>query len=308
MRRALAAVAVSVAGVALAVPAAATEPEVTPHRPTIVALAQSDPNLSSLVAAVQKAGLVQTLSGGNWTVFAPTNQAFAELLASLGLTSLDQVPADTVKAILFDHVIKGRRVSAQGLASADLLDHNLGTVGGLSLDADRAPLSVNDADIVVADLKASNGRVHVIDKVLVDPDPRPNLVELAVSEPNLSILVTAVQRAGLVETLATSKLTVFAPTNPAFISLLGQLGYTNIEQVPVNTLKAILLDHVVAGELDAVDVAARIGSFRIGTLGGLRLRVTANPLQVNGVDVIATDVEAENGTVHLIDEVLIQHR
>lgn len=107
----------------------------------------------------------------------------------------------------------------------------------------------------------------------------PNAVEIAKSDPNLSILVQAVVKAGLADTLAApGNLTIFAPTNDAFVALLGQLGVKSLDDIPVATLKAVLLDHVVAGELDAVDVAGRIPNHQgANAVGGLWLQFSAGP-------------------------------
>ncbi len=281
-----------------------------PARGTIVDAAVATPSLSILVQAVQKAGLVETLADpkANFTVYAPTNDAFVKLLGDLGLTSLDQVPVPTLKAILLDHVVAGATPSFF-LRFFDWFDYDQTALGGLKIEADRAPLGVNDAGISIPDVRTSNGIVHVIDKVLLDPDPRPTIAELAIATPSLSILVQAAIKADLVGTLSdrSANLTVFAPTNDAFAKLLGDLGLTSLDQVPVPTLKAILLDHVVGQELDAVDVLdrARFG-FRTTALGDLRLRFRTGPLRVNNANIVATDIEANNGTVHVIDTVLLQ--
>jgi transforming growth factor-beta-induced protein len=197
---------------------------------------------------------------------------------------------------------------AGNLEEADWHDQRLTTAGGLQLDTDRAPLSVNDADIVVSNIPATNGVIHVIDKVLLDPDPRPTIVGIASSNPNFSILTAAVIKAGLADTLASpGDYTVFAPTNDAFVALLGQLGVASLDDIPVETLRAVLLDHVVAGELDAVDVVGRLESGEgADSLGGLWLQFGAGPLTVNGAHIVATDIEGSNGTVHVIDQVLLR--
>ena len=102
-------------------------------------------------------------------------------------------------------------------------------------------------------------------------------------------------------------LTIFAPTNDAFVALLGKLGVTSLDDIPVATLKAVLLYHVVAGELDAVDATTRIPNHQgANTVGGLWLQFTAGPLQVSGANIVAVDAEAGNGTVHVIDQVLLR--
>jgi transforming growth factor-beta-induced protein len=279
-----------------------------PSGPTIVELAQSNPDLSVLVQAVVKAGYADELSMPNLglTVFAPTNEAFVDLLGELGYSSLDEVPVAALQQILLDHVLPAPVSSAQ-LAIWDKVDYRPTTFGWLTLDADRSPAQVNDANIVVADVQASNGVVHVIDKVLLDPDPRPTIAELAIATPSLSILVDAVVKADLVEVLSSpGDYTVFAPTNDAFLALLGSLGYSSLDQVDADTLRGILLDHVVGAELDAVDVAGIVDTgATVPSLGGLDLTFTSGPLAVNGVPIAATDVEASNGTVHVITAVLL---
>ena len=312
-------IACAAAALLLAAPTAGAKP--TQHwggkhrQPTVAELAQSTPELSTLAAAAQKAGLVDALADrqAELTVFAPTNEAFAALLAQLGLTSLDQVPVDTLRAILLDHVL-GESASSWQLARYDRKDVEPQALGGLAIDYDRQPAGVNDANVVAADIRARNGYVHVIDRVLLDPDPRPTIAQLAIGNPDLSILVQAVTKAGLVNAISdpNANLTVFAPTNEAFVALLGKLGLASLDDVPVDTLRGILLDHVVGQELDRVDLAVRCGGWwgwhgkRTETLGGLKLRFSRDGTRVNGAGIVASDVEGSNGTVHVIDAVLLE--
>jgi transforming growth factor-beta-induced protein len=302
------AVSLAVGGLATGASAHGVPNDLPRSGPNIVQLAQSNPDLSILVQAVVKAGYAEPLSqpGIDLTVFAPDNDAFIALLGQLGYSSLDEVPVGALQQILLDHVLPSPVTSAQ-LAAWDVVDYRPTTFGYLTLDADRSPAAVNDAGIVAADLYASNGIVHVIDKVLLDPDPRPTIAQLAIATPDLSILVEAVVRTGLVDVLSEpGDYTVFAPTNAAFTSLLGALGYTSLDQVDTATLRGILLDHVVGAELDAVDVGGVIDTGAvIPSLGGLGLTFTSAPLAVNGVPIAATDIEGSNGTVHVITNVLL---
>jgi transforming growth factor-beta-induced protein len=280
-----------------------------PSGPTIVDLASATPDLSVLAQAVVKAGYADALSSPwtNVTVFAPTNDAFVTLLGQLGYSSLDEVPVPALQQILQDHVLPGR-VTSKKLARWDVKDYRPVTFGGLALDSDRGPtLTVNDATVVAADIRASNGVVHIVDTVLLDPDPRPSIAELAASNPDLSILLDAVARAGLADVLSQpGDLTVFAPTNEAFLALLGQLGADSLDDIDVDTLRYVLLKHVVAGELDAVDVAGIVDTGKtVTSLAGLELSFTSGPLAVNGNPIVATDVEGSNGTVHVISSVIL---
>lgn len=292
-----------------ALPASARKAEVATKGgpPNLVELAVSAPDLSTLVAAVQKSGLVGTLAdGGPFTVFAPTNEAFASLLAKLGYASLDDVPVDALTAILLDHVVEGRYRSSQ-LANFDRADRNLIPLGGLPLDFDRHPVQVNDIDVVQANLRASNGIVHVIDQVLLEPDPRPSIAALAAGAPQLSTLLAAVTRTKLDLVLdAGGPFTVFAPTNDAFAALLAQLGLSSLDEVDDGTLVNILLDHVVARELDGVDLVERSHRGPVRALGNERLFFRSHPLEVNGIGIASDAIEARNGTVYVIDGVLLQ--
>ncbi len=276
-------------------------------RQNIAEIAVATPDLSILVEALGRAGLVETVATeGPFTVFAPTNQAFLDLLAALNLSSLDDVPTDVLTDILLDHVVVGTNRSGR-LARFDRSDRELVALGGLALDFDRDPVEVNDINVSIADIRASNGIIHVIDAVLLEPDPRPTITELAVGNPDLSVLVAAVQRTGLDQVLNNGKpFTVFAPTNQAFLDLLAALGLSSLDEVDDRTLTNILLDHIVSDELDAIDVLERVGKTRgAKALGDLRLRFENKPLTVNEANIIAVDVEAENGTVHVIDTVLL---
>ena len=132
--------------------------------PTVVDVAIANDNFTTLVQAVVKAGLVETLSGdGPFTVFAPTNDAFAALFTDLGISGLDDLTAEQLVPILTYHVISGN------VLSTDLTNGDVPTLNeGNSLTVDlSAGVNINDSQVVAADIQASNGVVHVIDKVLI---------------------------------------------------------------------------------------------------------------------------------------------
>ena len=230
----------------------------------IVATAQATADLSSLVAALSTADeldntdLIGILSGpGPFTVFAPSNAAFGQLFNSLdGYDSLDDFDTDAEKellaSILTYHVVAG--VAAQ---SGDLTDGaNVTTVqgetlttslsGGVSVvDATGIPANVSTADVL-----ASNGVVHIIDKVLLpqavldaleEAAADQNIVELANATADLSALVNALIEADLVSTLeGEGPFTVFAPTNDAFATFLSVNGYTSLDDIPNEVLVQLL--------------------------------------------------------------------
>lgn len=152
------------AGIAVAATLAACAP-MTAREPDIVDVASGNPEFSTLVAAVQAAGLVETLKGtGPYTVFAPTNAAFAALPSGTVESLLKSENKDKLAAILTYHVIPGE-VSSDQLAGKRL---DVATVNGKTVHVDgRRGVKVNKANVVTADIKASNGIIHVIDRVLL---------------------------------------------------------------------------------------------------------------------------------------------
>ena len=280
------------------------------HPGNVVQVAQSDSRFSVLVEAVQAAGLTDTLTApGPYTVFAPTNDAFSALLGELGVTK-DQLLANKplLTAVLKYHVVAGQVPS-----SAVPLGKALNPVGGGFFKIDKVGTSLVITDgrnrtskIVQADIAASNGVIHAIDKVLLPADK--TIVQTAIANPDFSILVEAVIAAGLVDTLnAPGPYTVFAPTNAAFASLLTELGVTKA-QLLANTalLTKVLTYHVVPGLVLKVDVPINTP---IKTVEGETLTVgptlAITDQRGRQSNIVATDVLASNGVIHVLDEVIL---
>ncbi len=142
-------------------------PSVGAQEQNIVEIAQGDENLSTLVTAVSEAGLVDTLSGdGPFTVFAPTNAAFEALPAGT-LDALLADPSGALTDVLQLHVISGEVDSAAAIAAAGT---NVDTLGGpVAVELRGEDLFVGGAQVVTADIQASNGVIHVIDAVIAEP-------------------------------------------------------------------------------------------------------------------------------------------
>lgn len=226
--------------------------------PNIVKLAQSSADLSILVEAVVSVGLVDTLSGaGPFTVFAPTNSAFAALLAELGVTK-DQLLANKalLTTVLTYHVVPGKVAS-----TAIPFGKAITTVQGAVLKIDNVADAVVITDgrnrtskVVAVDLAASNGVIHIVDKVILPADK--TIVQTAQALPQFSILVEAVIAANLQGTQSgPGPFTVFAPTNDAFVALLAELGVSKAALL-ANTalLGKVLTYHVVPGRVLKSDV------------------------------------------------------
>ena len=266
--------------------------------PDIVEIAGSDERFSTLVTALGVAELVETLQGeGPFTVFAPTDEAFAKLPEGT-LEALVADP-DALREILLYHVVPGDLRAADVLAST-----TLSTAQGdvITVDADNVTLN-GDTGLVQTDIVADNGVIHAIDMVLLPPEPEPTtIVDIAVSDERFSTLVTALGVAELVETLqGEGPFTVFAPTNEAFAKLPE--GTLDALLHDPSALRAVLLYHVVPGDLASGDVLA---AEALKTLQGASITVDADQPSLNGsVGLVETDIKASNGVVHVIDGVLI---
>jgi uncharacterized surface protein with fasciclin (FAS1) repeats len=281
-----------------------------PHQPTVVGVAQADARFSILVEAVTAADLATTLSGtGPYTVFAPTNDAFAALLTELGLTKA-QLLADKalLTAVLTYHVLPAKVLKADVPAGKAI-----STVQGgiFKVDSVSNGLVITDgrnrkSNITATDIAASNGVVHVVDKVLLPANK--NIVQTAQSLPQFSVLVEAVLAANLQGTLSgNGPFTVFAPTNAAFTAALTELGISK-EALFADTalLSKILTYHVVPGRVLKADVP--VGN-AITTVEGQSFTVDVSLAITDRLgrkaNILATDTLAGNGVVHVIDKVIL---
>lgn len=293
-----------VAGLALAaVPAAGAQARHAGHRKNIVQTAVAAGDFKTLVSLVEQAGLTDTLAhGGPFTVFAPTDEAFAKLPKA----TLEGLAADPslLKKVLLYHVVSGRVSSGQAakLSSAPTVEgENL----RLAVTADDG-LRVNDSNVVAADIKARNGVIHVIDSVLLPPSLAPapkNIVETAVAAGDFTTLVKLLQATGLDAVLAgAGPFTVFAPTDEAF----AKLPNATLDALAANPalLKQVLTYHVVAGAVSLAD-ASKLSSATTVEGETIALKYCKGTLRVNWASVTAPDVAASNGVIHVIDEVLI---
>lgn len=288
--------------------AMATEPVEEMALPSIAEIAAGDPNFSTLVAALQAAGLVDTLAGeGNYTVFAPTNDAFAALPEGTVEALLADPQGDLTQILLY-HVVDGVARAADVVNLSEATTLNGAPIAIAVVDG---AVRLNDAvNVVTTDIEASNGVIHVIDGVLLPPAaeaaaPTQSIAEIAAGDPNFSTLVTALQAAGLDEVLAAeSEYTVFAPTNDAFAALPEGTVEALLAD-PQGELSKILLYHVVPGVARAADV---VNLTEAETLNGAPVAITVvdGGVRLNdSVNVVTTDIEATNGVIHVIDGVLL---
>jgi len=267
----------------------------------IVETAAANEDFSTLVAAVKAAGLVETLQGdGPFTVFAPTNDAFAKLPEGTIPTLLKPENKDQLTSILTYHVAPAK------VMAADVVKLKFApTVNGQKAPvtvADGA-VKIGDATVVKTDIVCDNGVIHVIDAVLL-PESK-NLVEVAAGAGSFETLIAAAKAAGLAGALTgDGPLTVFAPTDDAFAKLPEGTVATLLKPENKETLVAILKNHVVAGAVYS-DAALKAGEAT--TLGGgtLPIAVKNGAAYVGVAKLVKTDVPASNGVIHVIDTVLV---
>jgi transforming growth factor-beta-induced protein len=261
-------------------------------------------SFKTLVAAVKAAGLVETLKGkGPFTVFAPTDEAFAKLPEGTVESLLKPENKDKLVAILTYHVVPGKVMAADVVKVKEAK-----TVQGQSVAvtvSDKG-VKIDNANVVKTDISCSNGVIHVIDQVILPREDAkgPDVVDTAVKAGKFNTLVAAVKAAGLVETLkGEGPFTVFAPTDEAFAKLPAGTVENLLKPENKDKLVAILTYHVVPGKLLAKDVVA---AGEVKTVNGKTAKIsTEGGAKIDGATIIATDVETSNGVIHIIDSVIL---
>ncbi len=276
--------------------------------PDIVQTAVQAGNFKTLTAALEAAELVELLrTDGPFTVFAPTDEAFSKLPAGTVEQLLKPENKAALRSVLLYHVVKGevRADAAMQLANAASANGQR-----LDLTTRRHTLSVDNAKVVKADIDASNGVIHVIDKVLIPADR--DLVRTARQAGSFGTLLAAAEAAGLIETLHDKgPFTIFAPTDDAFAKLPAGTLESLIKPENRERLRAILLYHVVPGRVYADQLVATIEEHPEGaaikTAQGSKAsaRLVEGHPRIDEARIQITDLEATNGVIHVIDTVII---
>lgn len=265
-------------------------------------------NFSTLALALQTAGLDAALEEGTYTVFAPTNEAFAKL----GDDTINALLADpdALAEILLYHVIADAEVDSEAaIASAgSTVPMANGDSVALSLDGDN--LLVNVSTVIDVDIMATNGIVHVIDTVLIPPakegTPSDNIVETAIAAGSFNTLYAALQATGLDALLADENktFTVFAPTDAAFNALPP--GTVDALLMDLPALTAILATHVIEDAAVNSITAFSLNGSEVTTASGdnVTLSIVDGVLNVNNAKVVTYDIYTTNGIIHVIDAVI----
>jgi len=273
------------------------------ERPNIVEVAAKAGKFNTLIAAAKAGGLAGTLSGkGPFTVFAPTDAAFAKLGKETIANLLKPENKDQLVSILTYHVVAGKVPAAKvvGMKSAKSVQGSM-----LPIVVKDGKVTVAGANVVTTDVMASNGVIHIIDSVMLPPEP--NLVEVAAKAGSFNTLLAAAKAAGLADTLANGgPFTIFAPTDEAFAKLGKDTIATLLKPENKKKLQAILKHHVVAGKvMSGTAVKLSEAATLNGTKLGLKFDAKAKKLHVGEGTVVAADVEAKNGVIHVVDSVLL---
>lgn len=287
-----------------------TEPPMVPEEETIVDVAANSPDFTTLTAAVNEAGLTETLSQtGPFTVFAPTDGAFQDFLTANDLTAEELLADPDLANVLTYHVLSGA-VSSDQVEPGAVTPLNE-TPFYVSEDPDGNLWINGNSQIIDTDIMADNGIIHVLDYVITPPTQ--NIAEIAIAaneaaEPEFTQLVAALVRADLAGSVSgdmMDDLTVFAPTDAAFEALYEALGVSGVDEIPVETLTDVLLYHVVPARAFSQDL--RDGANLPTLLEGEELTVNLADLEINesGLIAEALNIHATNGVIHAIDQVLL---
>ncbi len=285
----------------------------------IVELANATADLSALVNALIEADLVSTLEGdGPFTVFAPTNDAFATFLSVNGYTSLDDIPNEVLVQVLLNHVVAGE------LAAADLSTGYISSSSTAGPDDANLSLFINTeggvrvngvSSVSTPDVEASNGIVHIVDAVI----DIPTVVTFATADPTFAPLVTALTDGTPATDFPTvlsgdGPFTVFAPTDAAFQALLdSNPDWDTVTDIDEALLTSVLNHHVVSGNVRSGDLTDGImpatlegDAITINLPGtGDNIADVTDGSGTSGIGIIAVDVQAGNGVVHVLNQVMI---
>ena len=275
-------------------------------RPDVAETLKRRGNFKTLLALVDKAGLTGALTGDDAvTVLAPNDAAFAKLPTATVDFLLSDAGADTLESILKHHVLAGKQ-GALRLLSNTTVESLIEKPILVKLENRR--VQIDDATLLRANIRANNGLIHEIDTVLSipeQPDDVDTVVDLLVLDGRFSTLIDLVGKAGLASALTgDGPVTVFAPTNAAFEKLDADTVAFLLTAEGKETLIAILKYHVAAGDLDALRLLKKR---RVETLlddANVKIRFRRGGVRVNDSKVVAANLRAPNGIVHVIDSVL----
>jgi len=259
-------------------------------------------SFNTLAAALKAGGLIDTLKGrGPFTVFAPTDEAFAKLPAGTVEALLKPENKDQLVSILTYHVVPGKVMSGDVVK----LDSAKTAQGqSVAIKVVDGKVMIDNATVQSVDINCSNGVIHVIDSVIIPATPK-DIVDTAVAAGSFKTLAAALTAAGLVDVLkGDGPFTVFAPTDEAFAKLPAGTVEELVKPENKDKLIAILTYHVVPGKVMAADVV-KLSKAKTVQGGEVAIKVSDSGVTVDSAKVVATDIECSNGVIHVIDSVIL---
>tara|TARA_A100001388_G_scaffold277255_1_gene267657 strand:- start:2086 stop:3111 length:1026 start_codon:yes stop_codon:yes gene_type:complete len=297
------------------------EGEVELKPKTMLDLVQESTNYTYLTYAISKTGLSNTLSSNNanLTLFAPDDMAFDSFLMQNGFKSIDEIPVDVLKKVLLNHVLVeeveySKFETGYYDTAAEFVNETYTKNISMHVEQVNMRITLNGESMITRAVRAENGIVHAVNRVI----PLPTIVTFAKADENLEILLAALTRPDLTtdfpSILSTgadtspAPFTVFAPTNDAFIALLQELGANSLSDIDEPTLKSTLTYHVIAETVAASSDLS--DNLQLETLGGtITANVTGGATLTDGnnrvSNIIAVDIQADNGVIHVIDKVIL---
>jgi transforming growth factor-beta-induced protein len=292
--------------------------------PDVTTFATADPNFDILVQALtadESFTFVETLMMSEdpapFTVFAPTNTAFTNVLDELELAGLDDIPADLLSSILSYHVVAGSNVRAEDLTDQMMVETLETGTFTITLGDNVTITDENGrtATIVATNVQANNGVIHALDTVILPENEAieietNTIADFVAGNEDYSSLLAALEATGLTSTFTgTDDYTVFAPNDAAFAAFLSDNNFASLDEVPVDLLTQVLLNHVQMGEIMSTDLTTGyIPSMAVWGASEEPLSMYINTddgVMINGVaSVTSADNEVDNGIIHAVDAVI----
>ncbi len=284
----------------------------------IIDTALASGEFTTLAAALQSAGLIDTLKGtGPFTVFAPTDAAFNKLPSGTVEELLKPENKDLLTNILKYHV-SDKKMMAKDITSMTSITMLNGETANIEVKGNK--VSIDGADIIITDIETSNGIIHVIDTIMVPGvDIKPpalmdkkeistadkDIIDTAIADGNFKTFITAVEAAGLKDTLkAAGPFTVFVPSDKAFAKLPKGTLEDLLKPENKDKLIDILKYHVADKKLMATDVSS-MSSLQMLNGKTAEISIKNKKIDIDGANISSTDIMASNGVIHVIDDLMM---
>lgn len=273
---------------------------------------------TTLAAALQSAGLIDTLKGtGPFTVFAPTDKAFNKLPSGTVEELLKPENKDLLTNILKYHVSDKKMMAKDVIAMTSMTMLN-GETANIEVKGNK--VTIDGADIIITDIETSNGIIHVIDTIMVPgvdikppslmdkkeiPTADKDIIDTAIADGNFKTFIAAVEAAGLKDTLkAAGPFTVFVPSDKAFAKLPKGTLEDLLKPENKDKLIDILKYHVADKKLMATDVSS-MSSIQMLNGKTADISIKNKKIDIDGANISSTDIMASNGVIHVIDDLMM---